>query len=241
MTPEEQKTADAAAAAKAAADAKTAEDAAAVAKVTEDAAAAEAAAAADKAKTAKTAKTAEQYEAEIALLDRAVKDANKEAKDRRLRLKQLEDAETTRQQAEMTETDKLKAELETARAEAVKAETNAREMLIRSEFVAEAAKANVAHPEDVYLLADRSEVDVDESGKVTGVAEAVKALVDAGRVPLSGHRPAPKLDGGAGNGDRDKAQVKLTQIEMDTARRMGISLERYAAQKTAMAKEEQAV
>ena len=54
--------------------------------------------------------------------------------------------------------------------------------------MAEAAKAGAAHPEDVYLLADRSAVDVGDSGEVSGVTEAVKALVDAGRVTALGTR-----------------------------------------------------
>ena len=161
--------------------------------------------------------------------------ANKESAGRRKRLEQLEAAETARQQAEMTETDKLKAELAEAKAEAAKAEAHARDTLIRSAFIAEAAKAQVAHPEDVYLLADKSAVDVDESGKVAGVAEAVKALVDAGRVPLAGRTPAPNLDGGAGGGDRGNGSAKLTALELDLAKKLGIAPEQYAKNKAAIA------
>jgi hypothetical protein len=80
-------------------------------------------------------------------------------------------------------------------------------------------------------------VDVDEDGKVTGVAEAVKTLVDAGRVPMSGKTPAPNLDGGAGGGDRSKAQVKLSQDELEIARKLQITPEKYAANKAAIAKQ----
>lgn len=171
----------------------------------------------------------------------ALKAANKEAADRRKRLEELEAAETARKQAEMTETDKLRAELEAAKAEAVKAQAAAQEMLIRSAFVAEAAKVGASHPEDVYLLADRSAVSVDDKGKVEGVAEAVKVLVDAGRVPISGHAPAPNLDGGAGNGERGNGKAtKLTVEELETARKMNIPPDRYAAQKAAIAQKQSA-
>lgn len=164
----------------------------------------------------------------------ALKAANKESADRRKRLEQLEAEETARQQAAMTETDRLKAEIEQAKAEAAKAQAQARETLIRAAFVAEAAKAGVAHPEYAYPLADRSAVDVDDTGAVTGATEAVKALVDAGGLALSGRQPAPNLDGGAGGGDRGKPAVKLTPDELEIARRMNVTPERYAENKAAM-------
>ena len=170
----------------------------------------------------------------------ALKSANKEAADRRKRLKELEDAEAAREAASLSETDKLKKELAEARDAAEKAQKNASEMLIRSAFVAEAAKANVAHPEDVYLLADRSTIEVGEDGKVNGVAEAVKTLVDAGRVPLANGRQAPSLDGGAGGGERGNGGVKLDATELNMAKAMGITPERYAAQKAALAAEKSA-
>jgi len=225
-TEQEQAAADAA---KAAADAQGVADA----KAAEEAKAAE-----DAAKAAAGASAEADKDGQIARLEAAVKDANREAEKRRKRLNELEALETARQQAEMTETERLKAELEAARADKATAEANARDMLIRAAFVAEAAKAGVAHPEDVYLLADRSAVDVNDIGAVEGVAEAVKALVDAGRVPLLGRQIAPKLDGGAGGTERsDGKAVKLTGDELEMARRMGIKPEKYAAQKAALAQE----
>lgn len=168
----------------------------------------------------------------------ALKAANKEAAERRKRLEDLESAEQARKTAEMTETDRLKAELEAAKADVAKADARAKDMLIRSAFVAEAAKAGASYPEDVYRLADLSAVDVDDTGKINGVAEAVKALVDAGRVPLSGKQQAPNLDGGAGGGDRGHGSVKLTADELAMAHRMNITPEKYAANKAAMAAEE---
>lgn len=195
-------------------------------------------AAADAAQAAEDAAAAgggnDETKAELERTRTALKAANKEAAERRKRLEQLEAEETTRQQAAMTETDRLKAEIEAAKAEVVKAQSKARETVIGSAFVAEAAKVGAMHPEDVARLADLSGVDVDETGKVTGVTEAVKALVDAGRIPLTGRAPAPNLDGGAGGGDRGKPGAKLTQAELDTARRMGIAPDKYAAQKAAI-------
>jgi hypothetical protein len=164
----------------------------------------------------------------------ALKAANKESADRRKRLEQLEAAEAERTSAAMTETDRLKAELEAEKAKSAQADERAKQTLIRAAFVSEAAKAGAAYPEDVERLADLAGVDVDESGKVTGVPEAVEALVKSGRIPMSGKTPAPNLDGGAGGGDRSKGQVRLTADELEMARKLNITPERYQANKAAM-------
>jgi hypothetical protein len=177
--------------------------------------------------------------AELERMRVALKAANKEAADRRKRLEELEAAEQARKTAEMTELDKARAEAEQARKDIAEARAGARTALIRAAFVAEAAKVGATHPDDVHRLADLAGVDVDESGTVTGVAEAVKSLVDAGRVPLVGRQIAPKLDGGAGGGDRSQPQVKLTADELEIARKMNITPEKFAANKVALTKRQE--
>lgn len=182
----------------------------------------------------------DERDAELERLRAALKATNKENADRRKKLERFEAEEAERQQAAMSDLDKANKRADDAEQRAAAAEAKARDTLIRAAFVAEAAKIQAAHPEDVYRLADLKEVTVGDDGTVLGVAEAVKALADAGRIPLSNVKPqAPKLDGGAGSQDRpSKQSVTLTQAEIETARRMGITPERYAAQKLALQQEE---
>lgn len=137
------------------------------------------------------------------------------------------------QKSEAQKTQERLARLETERDEAIARSTD---RLIRAAFVAEAAKAGVQHPGDAYALADLSGVSVNDHGDVLGVAEAVAAIVAAGRIPLVANRaPTPRLDGGAGGGVRSaETQMPLTDEELAMARRLGLSAERYAARKVEM-------
>ena len=138
------------------------------------------------------------------------------------KLREIEDAQKTELQRAQ--------EAQQAAEERAKAATAAaQERLMRAEFLAKAALAGVAHPEDAYALADKSAVQMGEDGTVTGVSEAVKVLIDAGRLVMSGRPSAPDLNGGAGSGQRagDK-QLSLTPEQEDTARKLGISLDAYA-------------
>jgi hypothetical protein len=174
----------------------------------------------------------DESKAELERVKKALREANRESAERRKRLEELESAETARQQAAMTEAERLKAEKIQAEKERDEERAARKRDRIETAFVIEAAKQGAKYPEDVYRLADTAGVVVGDDGKITGVAEAVKSLVDAGRIPL-GKVPAPSLDGGAGgNGDHSK-DVKLTAEEIASAKKLGLTPEAYAKSKAA--------
>ena len=182
--------------------------------------------------TTETAATLDVNElaAELQRARDALKAANNEAAQRRKKLDEYERAEQTRKDAELSEMDKLNkrlAEAETARQQAL---TTANDRLIKAAFVAEAAKHGVEYPEDAFLLADKSNVAVDDSGNVIGVAETVKTLVDGKRLPLR-NRAIASLDAGAGSTSNGQRSTALNEAELAIARRLGIKPEDYAANK----------
>lgn len=155
---------------------------------------------------------------------------------------QYSDYDDLKSQAEKWEEheQEQKSELEKAQDRADKAEAataaalqHAQETLIRGAFIAEAAKAGAAHPEDAYSLADRTSVSVDDQGAITGVTEAVTSLIEEKRLVMSGKPAAPSLDGGKGGGTRasDQATKDLTEEELAYARKMGLTPEQYQKHK----------
>jgi hypothetical protein len=102
-----------------------------------------------------------------------------EAKKAQRRLRELEEAEEARKQAELSETDRLKAEADKARQEAEGLQKQLQQTRIRHAVELEAARLAFHDPDVAYSLADLSSVEIDEAGKVTGVKEALAALSKA--------------------------------------------------------------
>jgi len=135
---------------------------------------------------AKQTETAESLKAELARVEKALKDANRKAAADRNRLAELEKTETERQKAQMTEEEKRTArlsELEKLAAEAQRdkerALADAASLRIRASIVAAAAMKGFMDPEDAFHLADLSNVTLKDDGKVDGIEEALTALAKA--------------------------------------------------------------
>lgn len=151
-------------------------------------------------------------------------------------LKAKADAFAEYEHSQLSELEQAQTRVTELEAERDEANANATKTLIRAAFIAEAAQAGVAHPEDAYRLAELTSVNVGEDGAITGVAEVVKTLVDAGRLVMVAQRQAPNLNGGAGGGQWAIEQVaSLTPEELESAKKTGVTPEQYAESKAAIA------
>lgn len=166
----------------------------------------------------------------------------KRLEDRRSKYADYDDLKAAKEEldkiklAQMSELEKAQAQVAQLQQERDDARKLAQDRLIRSAFVAEAAKAGAAHPEDAFALADQSGVAIDDAtGQVSGVSAAIAALIEADRLVLASRPQAPALDGGAGGGQRAAGKVKLTPEQERIARNMGLSPEDYAASAAAIA------
>lgn len=131
-----------------------------------------------------------------------------------------------------TEEQKLRDQLTAAETEKAQVMANANKKLIQAAFISEATAAGVKHPKDAYALAVNDGHQFEIAGEeITGVKEAVTALIQAGRLVLNQQRAAA-LDGGAGGGERQSDKgATLTDEEKVIAQKMGLTEAQYAAQK----------
>jgi hypothetical protein len=131
------------------------------------------------------------------------------------------------QDQQKSENQKLQEQLDQAKQAAQTASAQAKETLIRAEFVRLGVEAGVKNPDDAYLLADRSSIEVNDVGAVTGVKEQIEKLVEEKRVVMREQDPAPSTQAGAGQQSRGGESVRLTDEEKAMASRMGLSTEAY--------------
>jgi len=143
--------------------------------------------------------TVEELQAQIARMEKALKDANKGDADKRKRLAELEKLEQERQQATLSETEKLKAQiaerdkkLADEQAAREKAQADAQQTRIKSAIMAQASALGFHDAEDAYNLIDLAAVTVAaDSDKVTGIKEALAALAKSKPYMLKASSPRP--------------------------------------------------
>jgi chromosome segregation ATPase len=160
---------------------------------------------------------AEAIRAELERTRKALKDANKEAADRRRRLDELEAVEEDKRRAGLSEMERLKAEradaVKTA-AEAERKAEDAEERLQRTiedaAIEREATRMNFIYPDIAPSLVDRKRISRDEeTGRPAGIKEALERLLKdkpelAYAAPSGGTPPrdGPRRLRGGGRGDR---------------------------------------
>jgi len=82
------------------------------------------------------------------------------------------------------------------------------------------------------MLIDQSSLTVGEDGAITGAEDAVKALIDAGRLPTLDKPLAPSTDAGAGSGQKPDPNAVATEEQIEMARKMGVSVDDYMKYKS---------
>lgn len=136
------------------------------------------------------------------------------------------------EESQKSELEKAQQKATDLEAERDKALAEAKVQVFQAAVMSAAALAGAAHPGDAFALVDATGLAIGDDGKVTGADKAVKALIEAGRLVLSGKLHAPGLDGGAGGGERsgDKGMVLVAE-ELQAAAKMGVTAEQYAKAK----------
>jgi hypothetical protein len=119
----------------------------------------------------------EQAQPDVAQLLNEIKALRRENAKWRTQLRGVEEAQQAKARAEMTELERLQAELREAQEARTRAEQDRRQVAIRSQVVTAAAKAGFNDPEDAYRMLDASTLDVDDNGTAGGLDVALKDLL----------------------------------------------------------------
>ena len=128
--------------------------------------------------------TADELKAELERVRLALKNANKEAADRRKKLEAYEAAEKEAAEKELSEAQRLQKELEAAKAARLELEAKLRTNTIHNAALAKAAALEFDHPADALALIDLSAVEITADGKVTGFEKALEELAKSGRLKM---------------------------------------------------------
>jgi len=130
-------------------------------------------------------------------------------------LASLRDAEAARQEASLSETDRLRRQLESRNDEFQALQQSLRQQAIRHKFEAHATRLGAVDPDAAFQLADLSAVEIDDAGNITGLDEALKAL--KGKRGFLFGAPSNGVGTGGGNPAAAPGQKLVTS---DDIRRM---------------------
>lgn len=161
--------------------------------------------------------TAAELVAELERTKAALKAANSEAQQRRLKLDAIEKADKEREEKELSEAQKATKRVQEAE-DAYKAlEAKHRTSAINSAVKVAAMAAGFADADDAVKLADLSAVQVGDDEVVVGAKEAVAKLATAKPHLLAPTRPnAPNINATSSGAPRSLTVDDLKQQRRDT-------------------------
>ena len=125
-----------------------------------------------------------------------ISELNQESAERRVKLKEYEEAEEARRLENMSELERAQATAKTWEEKHNTAiaeweskyqqlEQQVQEQRISTAVERAAQEAGFAHPLDAVALVDLSSLSIDDEGKVTGFEEPLKKLAESGRLAMS--------------------------------------------------------
>lgn len=180
--------------------------------------------------------TQEELDALIGREKGRVKSKFADYDDLKAKLADYEKQAEEKQRAEMTELERLQKDLEakgeteqTLAKQLEELQSQVKSEKIRNEFIKVATSNQIAYLDDAYSLADLSAVTIGEDGKVVGMDEAIKALVD--NKPYLVAKKQIKQIGEPSNGTHervDKTAEQLLKEAAEKARKSGRNEDRAA-------------
>lgn len=186
-----------------------------------------------------TTKTFTQSELDEIIADRLKRATKKFADydDLKAKASEYEAKLQAQRDAEMTEIEKAQAQAKhfeeqlaslTTQLEAER--TKAQHQTIKNEFIKVASSANIVDIDAAIALSDLSKVEIGEDGKVSGVNDIVKALVENKPYLVAKKQPQPigQSTNGGTNGQTEKTADQLLADAAEKARKSGTLADKVA-------------
>ncbi|WP_018755194.1 hypothetical protein [Paenibacillus terrigena] len=157
--------------------------------------------------------------------------------DLKTKLAELEAAEDERKRGELSEVERVKADLEresgakqTLESELTSLRESVKQERIRNAFTSAATAAKIAYIDDAWSLADKTGINVGDDGSVTGVDDVIKSLVETKPFLVEQKPTQPRTIGGPTDNPppAQKTAEQLLKEAADKARVSG-KLEDQAA------------
>lgn len=155
----------------------------------------------------------QQAQPDVNELLKEIKSLRRENAKWRVQLRGIEEQQQSKAKAEMSELERLQAELRDAQEARTRAEQERLSTVVRIQVVSAAAKAGFADPEDAYRMLDVAALDVDEAGRVDGLDGTLKELLKAKPyLAKQANQNTYSPTNPAGGAPRESDQARLARI-----------------------------
>jgi hypothetical protein len=177
--------------------------------------------------------TPEQPTPDVNILLREREEAKREAQNLRKQLRAKEQAEEETARAAMSETDRLKAEVESLRQQQQTWSEERRSIVSESTARDVAERLSIIDYRDALALVEKSSIVYGDDGKPENLETLFLNLIKAKPYLVSGEGRSvkPSTTTNAASGTSGGPTVRLTSEELEAAERAGMSPERYSALK----------
>ena len=130
--------------------------------------------------------------------------------------KTREELEDEKKKENLSELERLKLEKEESDKKLIEATNRSNQFLIQSKVISIASKLKIRDPEAAFILMDKDDVSIDDSGKVLGIENSLKALIkDKPYLLDSGNNDSNNQDPQSGGDDQNAGSNKPNGSSVD--------------------------
>jgi len=129
--------------------------------------------------------------------------------------KTREALEDEKKKESLSELERLKLEKEESDKKLIEATNRSNQFLLQSKVVSIASKLKIRDPEAAFILMDKDDVSIDDSGKVLGIENSLKALIKEKPYLLDSSNDSNNQDPQSGGDDQNAGSNKPNGSSVD--------------------------